>query len=67
MVWAHQYNLVGKSPYIVNQFQRFGFLNIDIIDNGKLVGNIIDSNDGHNRPQVPLEDKVAFETKNLQT
>ena len=52
---AHQYELTGKSPYIVNQFQRFGFLNIDVTDNGtKLVGTFFDDRDGHNRDQFTI-------------
>lgn len=52
---AHQYDLVAKSAYIVNQFQRFGFLNIDIINNGtKLVGTFFDSRDGHSRDQFTI-------------
>lgn len=44
---ADPYKLLGKSPYIVTQFQAFGFLNIDIRDNGtKLVGTFYDSRDG---------------------
>lgn len=44
---AHQYNLLGKSPYITTQFQRFGFLNIDVIDNGtRMIGTFYDSRDG---------------------
>ena len=49
---AHQYDLLGKAPYIVTQFQRFGFLNIDILQNGtKMVGTFIDSRDGKSKDQ----------------
>ncbi len=42
------YALLGKSPYIVTQFKRFGFLNIDVVDNGtKLIGTFYDSRDGN--------------------
>ncbi len=52
---AHQYNLLGKSPYITNQFQRFGFLNIDIGQNGtKLVGTFYDSRDDKIRDQFTI-------------
>ena len=41
------YPFRGKSPYIVTQFQNFGFLNIDIVDNGtKLIGSFYDSRNG---------------------
>ncbi|HEX9319815.1 MAG TPA: metallophosphoesterase [Nitrososphaeraceae archaeon] len=44
---AIPYHLLGKSPYIVTQFQNFGFLNIDIVENGtKLIGSFYDSRDG---------------------
>lgn len=52
---AHQYELTGKSPYIVNQFQRFGFLNIDVTNNGtKLIGTFFDDRDGHDRDQFTI-------------
>ena len=39
----------------MTQFQRFGFLNIDIIDNGtKLVATFFDSRDGGNRDQFTI-------------
>lgn len=44
---ANPYKLLGKSPYIVTQFQAFGFLNIDVLGNGtKLIGTFYDSRDG---------------------
>lgn len=44
---SRQYDFLGKSPYIVTQFQAFGFLNIDVLDNGtKLIGTFYDSQDG---------------------
>lgn len=52
---AHQYNLLGKSSYIVTQFQRFGFLNIDIVQNGtKMVGTFFDSRDGKSKDQFTI-------------
>jgi hypothetical protein len=52
---AHQYDFLGKSPYIVTQTQRFGFLDIDIVQNGtKLVGTFIDSRDGKVRDQFTI-------------
>jgi len=45
---ADQYKLLGKSPYIVTQFQRYGFVNIDVVDNGtRLIGTFYDSLDGN--------------------
>jgi hypothetical protein len=55
---AHQYDLLGKAPYIVTQFQRFGFLNIDILDNGtRLVGTFIDDRDGQSKDQFTITKK----------
>lgn len=52
---SHQYDLLGKSPYFVNQFQRFGFLGIDIVNNGrKLVGTFFDSRDGQSKDQFTI-------------
>ncbi len=34
---AHQCNLLGKSSYIAAQLQRFGFLNIDVVNNGLVI------------------------------
>ena len=45
---ADQYKLLGKSPYTVTQFQRYGFVNIDVVDNGtRLIGTFYDSLDGN--------------------
>ncbi len=36
--------LLGKAPYVVTQFERYGFLNIDITENGKkLVGSFYEN------------------------
>ena len=44
---AEQYRFAGQAPYIAKQFQRFGFLNINIIDNEtSMVGTFYDSQDG---------------------
>lgn len=44
---ADQYKLLGKSPYMVTQFQRYGFVNFNTADNGtKLIGTFYDSLDG---------------------
>ncbi len=45
---AHQYDFLGKSPYIVTQFKRFGFLKIDMLDNGtRMVRTFSDSREGN--------------------
>jgi Calcineurin-like phosphoesterase len=44
---ADQYKLLGKAPYIATQFQKYGFVNIDVVDNGtRLIGTFYDSLDG---------------------
>jgi hypothetical protein len=34
---ADLHNFTGQSPYIVKQFQRFGFLDVDIVNNGTMM------------------------------
>jgi hypothetical protein len=44
---AEQYSFTGQAPYIATQFQRFGFINLDMMNNGtKMVGTFYDSLDG---------------------
>jgi predicted MPP superfamily phosphohydrolase len=44
---ADLHNFTGQAPYIVTQFQRFGFLNLDIIQNGTtLVGTFYENREG---------------------
>jgi hypothetical protein len=41
---ADLHNFTGQEPYIVTQFQRFGFLKLDIIQNGtSLVGTFYEN------------------------
>ncbi len=48
---AHQYNLTGQAPYMASQFERFGYLNVKIIQNGtRMVGTFYD-----NRQQTPKD------------
>lgn len=43
---ADQYKLMGKAPYTATQFQKYGFVNIDVADNGtRLIGTFYDSLD----------------------
>jgi hypothetical protein len=47
---AEQYNLTGQAPFIANQFERFGFLNVEIINNGtKMVGRFYDDREGNDK------------------
>ena len=34
---ADLHNFTGRAPYIVKQFQRFGFLDVDIVNNGTMM------------------------------
>jgi predicted MPP superfamily phosphohydrolase len=44
---ADLHNFTGQAPYVVTQFQRFGFLNLDIINNGTtLVGTFYENREG---------------------
>ena len=41
------YNITGQAPYVITQFQRHGFLNIDIVENGKNLNGIFYENRGN--------------------
>lgn len=44
---ASEYEFLGREPYNVTQFKRFGFLNADVLDDGtKMIGTFYDSRDG---------------------
>ncbi|MEP6576331.1 MAG: metallophosphoesterase [Nitrososphaerota archaeon] len=52
---AVQYNFTGQAPYTVKQFNRFGFLNINIIDNGtKMAGTFFDNRDGADKDHFTI-------------
>jgi len=40
------YNFTGQAPYVITQFQRHGFLNIDIVENGRKLNGIFYENRG---------------------
>jgi hypothetical protein len=47
---ADQHNFTGQAPYIVSQFNRFGFLNVDVSDNGtKIIGTFYENRDGSDK------------------
>jgi len=55
---ADQYNFTGQARYIVKQFQRFGFLNVDIVENGtKLTGTFYDDRTGVPKDQFTVVKK----------
>ena len=53
---AEQYNFTGQAPYIVKQFDRFGFLNVNVADNGtKMVGTFYDNTQGTAKDQFTIK------------
>jgi hypothetical protein len=52
---AEQYNFTGRAPFIAKQFERFGFLDVKIEDNGtKLVGTFYDDKDGSEKDRFTI-------------
>jgi hypothetical protein len=52
---AEQYRFAGQAPYIVKQFERFGFLNINIVNNGtRMVGTFYDNQDGNGKDSFTI-------------
>ena len=44
---ADQHDFTGQAPYIVKQFNRFGFLDVDIVDNGtKMIATFYENREG---------------------
>jgi predicted phosphohydrolase len=44
---ADLHNFTGKAPFVVKQFQRFGFLDVQIVDNGtKMIGTFYENREG---------------------
>jgi predicted MPP superfamily phosphohydrolase len=44
---ADQHDFTGQAPYIVKQFNRFGFLDVDIVDNGtKMIAKFYENREG---------------------
>ena len=54
------YSFLAKEPYMVRQYTGYGFLNIDVIDNGQTFNGIFYSNDGSIKDQFSI-------TKNAST
>ena len=52
---ADLHNFTGQAPYIVTQFQRFGFLNLDIINNGTtMVGTFYENRQGADKDHFSI-------------
>ena len=44
---ADHHDFTGQAPYIVKQFNRFGFLDVDIVDNGtKMIATFYENREG---------------------
>lgn len=43
---AEQYNFMGQAPFIANQFERFGFLDISLTSNGRNLTGTFNDNSG---------------------
>lgn len=53
---AEQYPFSGQAPYIANQFQAYGFLDVSITDNGrKMIGAFYDNTDGKAKDNFTIE------------
>jgi predicted MPP superfamily phosphohydrolase len=47
---ADLHNLTGQAPFVAKQFQRFGFLDVRIADNGtKMIGTFYENREGTDR------------------
>lgn len=59
---ADIYNITGQAPYVVEQFLRHGFLNVDVTDKGsKLSAQFID-NGGLTHDHITISKKIKRET-----
>jgi Calcineurin-like phosphoesterase len=49
------YNFTGQAPYVITQFQRHGFLNVDIVENGtKLNGIFYENRERSNKDEFTI-------------
>jgi hypothetical protein len=49
------YPFTGQAPYVITQFQRHGFLNIDIVENGRrLNGNFYENRDNSDKDHFTI-------------
>jgi len=58
---AEQYNFTAQAPFIASQFERFGFLDIKIADNGtKMIGTFYNDRDGNEKDRFTIiQNKLA--------
>ena len=58
---AEQYNFTARAPFIASQFERFGFLDIKIADNGtKMIGTFYNDRDGNEKDRFTIiQNKLA--------
>jgi len=53
------YNFTGQAPYVVKQFARHGFLNVDIRDGGsKMIGTFYDNVGGNDIDHFTIQKKI---------
>jgi predicted phosphohydrolase len=52
---ADLHNFTGQAPFVIEQFQRFGFLNVNITDNGKIMkGTFYENRDGTDKDHFTI-------------
>jgi hypothetical protein len=52
---ADLHNITGQAPFIVKQFQRFGFLDVQITDNGsKMIGTFYENREGTDKDHFTI-------------
>jgi predicted MPP superfamily phosphohydrolase len=52
---ADLHNFTGQAPYVITQFQRFGFLNLDMINNGTtMVGTFFENRQGADKDHFTI-------------
>ena len=52
---ADLHNFTGQAPYVVKQFQRFGFLDVNITSDGKIIkGTFYENRDGMDKDHFTI-------------
>jgi hypothetical protein len=52
---ADLHNFIGQAPYVVKQFQRFGFLDVNITSDGKIMkGTFYENRDGTDKDHFTI-------------
>lgn len=54
-VGADLHNFTGQAPYVVEQFQRFGFVDVNITSDGKIMkGTFYENRDGTDKDHFTI-------------